>query len=88
MAHQEMMKLHHLIATFPIIQEKSKERVAMLKHTITVIDNIHEWNTQYPDALEKPPRKDWITLKDDKIIIFIKVHSFDKLSKYLNKVLA
>lgn len=83
-----MMKLHQVVSTFPTIHEKSKERGAMLKLAITDIKNLHEWTTQYLDAPEILLRKDLTIAKDIKVVVRIKVHSHDKLTKDVDKVLA
>lgn len=59
----------------------------MLKQSIEAIESIHECTTQYLDALEALPIKDWITTKNDKVAIRTKVHSHEKLAKDLEKVL-
>ena len=52
------------------------------------MDRMMEWKTQYPQAPEKVPKKDWIHKQDAKVQIRMKMQSKDKLSKDLDKVMS
>jgi len=76
--YEEMEKLHHTIAPIVVIKTHSKERVAMLKEAMTNLDRIHEWSEKYPKAPVVVPRKDWIAMKNTRVLLHIKVQSRKK----------
>lgn len=86
--YEEMEKLHHTIPPIVVIQTHSKERVAMLKETMTSLDRIHEWSKKYSKAPTVVPRKDWIAMQNTRVQLHVKVQSREKLAKDAERVLA
>jgi len=84
--YKEMSKLHDTVAPFMAIQSHTKERVAMLKEAMNALDRIHEWSFKYPGAPMVVPKNDWITMKNTKVQLHIKVQSKDKLTKDVERV--
>lgn len=86
--YEEMCKLHDKIAPIVAIKGHTKERIAMLKEVMTALVRIHEWFIKYPGALEVVPKKDWITMKNIKVQLCIKVQSKYKPTKDVQRLLA
>ena len=88
MVDEEMSKLHHTVAPIPVIQDRTKERVAMLKEVVITIENMHEWSIKYPRAPTVFPKKDWITTQNAKVQLCVKIQSKQKLGNDVDRVLA
>lgn len=58
----------------------------MLKKVVIVLDKIHEWSIKYTGSLAVVPYKDWITMKNRKVQLFIKIQSKKKLDKDVERV--
>lgn len=86
--YEEMKKLHHTIEPIVTIQNHSKERVAILKEAMIVLDKIHEWYEKHPEASIVVPRNDCISMQNTSVQLRIKVQSREKLAKDAEKVLA
>lgn len=71
--YEEMSKLHHTVAPFLAIQAHTKERAAMLKEAVVTLESMHEWSVKYPRASMIVPKKDWITMKNAKVKLRIKI---------------
>lgn len=60
----------------------------MLKEVVIALEKIHEWSIKYPGELAVVLKKYWITMKDTKVQLHIKIRSKEKLTKDVDRVLA
>jgi len=87
MVYEDISKLHHTVAPILTIQTHTKERVAMLKEVITTPNSIHVQSIKYLGAPVVVLKKDWITMQNSKVQLCIKIHSKEKLAKYVDRAL-
>jgi len=67
MVYKETSKLHHIVAPILTIQAHIEERVTIMKEVLVDIDSMHEWCIKYIGAQKVVPKKEWITMKNDKV---------------------
>jgi len=48
---------------------------------------MYEWSMKSPNVSKELPRKNWITMKMDKVDVRVKMKSHEKLSRDLDKVM-
>ena len=67
MVYEEMMNLHHKVASIIAIQTYTRENYSIMKEFISTLDNIHEWTNKYREAQTVVPKKYLITTMNDKL---------------------
>jgi len=73
MVYEEMSKLHNTMAPILSIQPHKKERSTLLMEVMITLKSMYEWSIKYPRALTVVPKKDWITIKNSKVQLCIKI---------------
>ena len=86
--YQEMFTLKQTVAPLAEAREETRQKHEQLKEASAALDKMMNWTTQYQQAPEHVPRKDWSHTQETKVQIRMSMQSKDKLSKDLDKVVS